>query len=527
MPRLALASRTTTSCSWLSRLILCFAQALFACQALVACHSHEHAPHGKEGHEEATEEAEPIAITKWTAHYELFVELPPPVVGQPVAYHAHVTRLSDFFAVREGRFTARWKQGGAVIVEHAVDGAKRPGIFVFEGPSPPVGEYQVEMSYAFDGKTDTWDCGAIAVVATPPKPGEEASADEGITFLKESQWKIPFRTAWSEERDMSEVREFSAVVEPAGSDTLTLSAPTTGRFLHEAKRALSVGMHLEKGDVVGRLLPTVAGEDYSRLVFAVDEGRTALAQNTREVARVEPLVKEGVLPEKRLIELRNEAETLRLKLRSAEGRMGTIGTDAAGGVSIKAGISGIVSDVVVPNGESVEAGAPLVRLGGTERLWLRVRFFPRGPLDDASPLSLRLSSGREIDLTKTGARFLSKEPSIDPETRVASWVVDLGEVASDAELRTGAAVVVRTRVGKTKRVVAVPNGAVVEISTRTYAFLQMDGEHFEKRAIRVGPSDGEYMPILEGIAKDERVVTLGGFDIHLAAVMGTVESHRH
>ena len=75
--------------------------------------------------------------------------------------------------------------------------------------------------------------------------------------------------------------------------------------------------------------------------------------------------------------------------------------------------------------------------------------------------------------------------------------------------------------------IVVPRGAVVEIDTRPYVFVQIDGEHFEKRAVQVGPPDVGFIPILRGVEKEERVVTVGGFDIHLAAVMGTVESHRH
>lgn len=45
-----------------------------------------------------------LALTKWTAGYELFIELTPPRPGKPVAYHAHVTRLDGFKAVTEGAF---------------------------------------------------------------------------------------------------------------------------------------------------------------------------------------------------------------------------------------------------------------------------------------------------------------------------------------------------------------------------------------------------------------------------------------
>jgi hypothetical protein len=33
--------------------------------------------------------------------------------------------------------------------------------------------------------------------------------------------------------------------------------------------------------------------------------------------------------------------------------------------------------------------------------------------------------------------------------------------------------------------------------------------------------------IVTGLEAGERIVTRGGYDIHLAALMGTIESHRH
>ena len=95
---------------------------------------------GHDGHDHAhggaEDEPETLAITKWTERYELFVELPPPLPGKPVPYHAHVTRLEGFQAVTEGTFRVRFKTPGGVAAEALAQGVKRPGIFVFDAPVP-------------------------------------------------------------------------------------------------------------------------------------------------------------------------------------------------------------------------------------------------------------------------------------------------------------------------------------------------------------------------------------------------------
>jgi cobalt-zinc-cadmium efflux system membrane fusion protein len=116
-------------------------------------------------------------------------------------------------------------------------------------------------------------------------------------------------------------------------------------------------------------------------------------------------------------------------------------------------------------------------------------------------------------------------PALDPATRVATWIADVE--GAPPGLRTGAKVVLVVRAGKPRTAVAVPREAVVDINTRPVVFVQSDGEHFEKRAVTVGDADGPFIEIRSGVAKGERVVTRGGFDIHLASLMGTVESHRH
>lgn len=507
---------------------------VFACKpGGEAAHDHGH------DHGAAAEEAEPLAITRWTERHELFVELPAPLPGKPVPYHAHVTQLDPWKAITEGTFRVRFRTPSGVAAETSIQGVKRPGIFTPEGPAPAAGTYSLEMVYENEGRTDVFDCGSITVSDPPPAP-EPESPGSTITFLKESQWKISFGTAWAEERPLAREIELPATVEAAATDQLTIGAPTDGRFFHNPKLSLAEGFRIQKGDVIGSIAPTVAGDDFLRLQLAAEEARLVTAQTEREIARVDPLVKQGLLPERRLIELKSELDTSGARLRSAQGRLGRVtAPGGAGGLAIKSTLGGLVAQVLVPNGEPVLAGAPLVRIGGTNHMWIRARFpaRPASLFAGAKPTSARLPSGERIELEPKGARFLSSLPVIEPESRVATWIVDIdpltepkrapGEEGSLDELRPGASVVLSAQVGEPRRVLAVPRQAVIEINTRPFVFVQVDGEHFEKRAVTLGDADGAFVAITSGVTKGERIVTTGGFDVHLGALMGTIESHRH
>lgn len=521
-----------------------WAHALVLALHSLSCRHHEHEPahdhghaHGPSGeHAEAAEEESPtLSLTRWTADHELFVEFPAPRPGQPVPYHAHVTRLDGFAPVTEGTFKVRFKTGGAVAREAMQVGVERPGIFVFEGAAPGAGSYALEMEYEHAGKKDVFDCGTVTVSETPA-PVAESSAST-ISFLKESQWKVPFATAWVEERALASDLELSATVEPAAADLLTVGAPTEGRFFHSQKLSLAEGLQIRKGDVLGSILPTVAGDDYSRLQFAVEEARLAKSQLEREITRVQGLVEQKLLPERRLTELQNELEAETARLASASARIGRVNAPGgAGGLTIKSTLDGMISQVLVPNGEQVAAGAPLLRIGGSDRLWLRARFVakPASLLANATPTAVRLQTGEQLTLNPSEARLLSSLPVVDPSSRIATWIIEVTppaatpvDRASSTELRPGASVVVTLRIGVPQLLPAVPRAAVVEINTRSYVFVQVDGEHFEKRRVTLGRHDGPWVEVVSGVAKGDRIVTRGGFDIHLASLLGSVESHRH
>jgi cobalt-zinc-cadmium efflux system membrane fusion protein len=509
---------------------LCGALALLACEHdhAPAGHGHAHGPHG-EHLDPADAAPETLAITRWTDAYELFIELPTPAPGKPVPLHAHVTRLADFAAVTEGTFRVRFTTPAGVAAEATQPGVKRPGVFVFEAIAPEAGTYGLELSYTHEGHVSTFDGGLIAVTDDPAHAPEEEGGT--VTFLKESQWKIPFGTVWAEERPLARELELAATVEAAGGDQLTVGAPTGGRFFHDAALGLSEGLSVTQGQVLGTLAPAVAGEDFSRLELAVAESTLARAQAQRELDRVSALVTQGLLPQRRVVELRDTVETHAARLRAAEARLaGVLSPGRGGAVVLRAPKSGVIAQVLVSNGAPVEAGAPLVRLGGTGHPWIRARFVakPAHLLAGAQPAGVRLPSGPRVELE--AARFLSALPTVDPASRVATWIVDAGPVRSATtaqELRPGTSVVLLLRVGEPRVLLAVPRTAVVELNTRPYVFVQVEGERFEKRAVTLGQSDGPWVHVISGLRAGERVVSRGGFDIHLASLMGTVESHRH
>jgi multidrug efflux pump subunit AcrA (membrane-fusion protein) len=60
-----------------------------------------------------------------------------------------------------------------------------------------------------------------------------------------------------------------------------------------------------------------------------------------------------------------------------------------------------------------------------------------------------------------------------------------------------------------------------------FCYVQTEGESFQKRELRIGGNDGQYVQVLSGVAEGERVVTKGAYNIKLSTAAGTLPAHGH
>jgi hypothetical protein len=54
------------------------------------------------------------------------------------------------------------------------------------------------------------------------------------------------------------------------------------------------------------------------------------------------------------------------------------------------------------------------------------------------------------------------------------------------------------------------------------------GERFERRVLRTGLRDGDFVEVLDGLAENERVAVRGAYIVRLASMSpATMEHHHH
>jgi membrane fusion protein, heavy metal efflux system len=73
----------------------------------------------------------------------------------------------------------------------------------------------------------------------------------------------------------------------------------------------------------------------------------------------------------------------------------------------------------------------------------------------------------------------------------------------------------------------IPTTSLLEEQGVFYTYVQVAGESFQKRELKIGASDGMHVQVLSGIVAGERVVTKGGYQIKLSVASGAMPAHGH
>jgi cobalt-zinc-cadmium efflux system membrane fusion protein len=474
---------------------------------------------------------EPLRATVWSEKGELFLEYPALVVNHRVRFAVHLTRLSDFKAVKDATCEVRLARDANPEV-FSCDQSTHPGIF---GASvEPKSRGQARMIIVVHGKdlTETFDVGPVKVAAdaaSAEKPPE--SKEETIPFSKEQQWALDFGTHLAEAQSMRDSLRVAAETQPRAGGEAAAIAPIAGRVAVE--RTFAVGTAVEKGAPLASILPpTNAVSDLSSLQLAEAEAKVALEQAQRDRARAERLLAAGAVPARRAEDARSLEATLQARLQAAQSRLAQHeATRTADGVEagvkrflVRAPISGIIAEASTVGGANVEAGQPLFRIVDTDTV------FVSGAVPESELAKLRQISGAEIEIPGTGQirpvnRLVSVGRMVDEKTRTVAVTYETDN--RDHRLALNQTVFLRLLLTSAGKTPVVPESAIIDDAGRPVVFVQTAGETFLRRPIKLGVRNGGMVQVQEGLQAGDRVVTKGAYLIRLSTMSSAVPAHGH
>jgi RND family efflux transporter MFP subunit len=479
------------------------------------------------------EEMPPVVETRWTGRSELFMEYPPLVEGATSRFAIHFTDLATFEPLRAGRAEVRLDgAGGEAFV---VDAPGRPGIFGVDVTPSRAGRYRLQVVLDAPGLADRHDLGEVAVLA--PGAAEalhahEEAEDGSIAFLKEQQWTLDFATVRAGARRIAESLVIAAEIEPRTGGRADVATPVAGRLAGDLP-AHPVGSRVSRGAPLAEIIPHSGhGEDRPALELAVAEARNALELERAERARVERLVGAGALPARRRLEARVAEQTAEARVVAAEAHLAQLDAtrtgEGEGGRDtrfvLRAPISGVVAASDATPGASVEEGTRLFRLIALDRVHVV------GALPEAALARIGELAGAELDVPGFDApisldRLVAVGRVLEPEARTVPIIYELRD--PDRRLAVGQAVSLRIFASAAVEAVTVPESAVVDDAGQPVVFVQVGGESFERRPIRLGNREAGQVQIAGDIAPGERIVVRGAPLIRLAALSPQGPAHGH
>ncbi|MEL6339171.1 MAG: efflux RND transporter periplasmic adaptor subunit [Myxococcota bacterium] len=527
--------------------------AFLLCGTFMSCNSHDHPhPHGEGDHSHDangghTDHGEheaghghgegAMGVTQWTDTLELFAEYPPAITGKEVPFLAHLTLLPSFEALEDATVTL--VLDGPAHAEAKVTKMLRSGIFqpVLEAPAP--GTYQASLRVQGPRVDDTIVGFEIVVHPNATSAVAVSSNDDGagaepISFLKEQQWQIPFGTAFAQSGSVTPTIEVAGEVSTPPSGQAEIGAPIAGRVIAPSGGIPSPGETVRKGQLLASIAAAPAApEAGARADLAVVEAEARLQTALAAVERADRLIADRAIAQREVEGAHRELGVAEEAVR-ASNRARDVFTGAAGGASfyLTAPLAGVLVEVRATTGQSVQGGEQLFRVVNLDEIWIKARVPEQQAAliradEDAAYRLPGTDRWTELDVTGDAptASVVNVGRAVDRRSRTVEVIYALKAV--DERLRIDAMVRVAVPAGDPWHGVVVPSDAVLEDDGRSVVYVQLEGEAFEERAVRLGPRSGSFTGVVNGVRAGERVVTLGANFVRLASRASTAPSHGH
>lgn len=503
-------------------------------------HSHSGSNGGHSHGEEAAVEAKVAQITAHSEHYEVFAEHQPPVAGQATRFITHVTDLHSLEPRSVGGIKYVLRQGDQMF-DHPYASPNKPGIYIPAITFPTAGDWRATLLVPTDGTNAAVDLGEIRVFSDSQTAQEAdiGEAPEGISFLKEQQWKILTRTELVMKRRLVERLRAAATVVAKPGSIAEVIPPMAGRLVAPPEGEFPrLGERVVAGQTMALVQPAFseATAKLGETEGDIARARLVLAQAKRDFERVRLLVESKT-------ESQQDLELAQLSVDSAEAELAATlairtsylqGTGASEGlptVALKSPIAGVVVTArSVALGQHVGADAPIFTVLNPEMVWIEARLPEvEAPRVSSTKDAFAEAPGRPgefIPLTGGGhGRLVFASPQVDPLLHTVAFVYEVPN--PDGRFRIGEHLTVFIESVHADNAVAIPDSAIVEEGGQPVAFVQAGGETFQKRELSLGLRDGNFVQVLRGIQAGERVVTEGAFAIRLASVSTVIPAHGH
>lgn len=316
---------------------------------------------------------------------------------------------------------------------------------------------------------------------------------------------------------MNAVVKASGEVISSQGDEVVISAYHSGIVMINQSLLLS-GKEVDKGEH----LLTISGSKMidNSLKVAYLKARSDYESSDVNYKRVKQLYENKLVSEAEYVASRNtfmQAEAAYDALKS---------NYVQGGQKVLASQPGYIKNILVKEGEFVEAGAPLVSITLNKKMLLKAEVSQQyfGQMNKVTGATFKLPY-REAPYTTEAlnGRLISYGKTISDD----SFFIPLYfEIESRPDILSGSFVTIFLRTAEQKQVMALPREALLEEQGSYFVYVE-EGEAFKKRYVTLGDTDGERVVITSGLMKGDHVATSNVYRIKLLSMTSALPAHNH
>lgn len=348
-------------------------------------------------------------------------------------------------------------------------------------------------------------CIALATRYTRAEP-QPASDPPGLTFTGSNGITVANDApAWSS----------LAVDHPSAAVTMWTD-PVSARITFDEARTSRVAtplagrvtsVYVQSGQAVkkGAPLYTITSSGLAELKSEVAKTDVELKTAQIELDRTKALVDAGSLPGKELVGAQQRVAEAQLAGQLARQKVASLavanGTDAT--FTVSAPRDGVVVEKKVAVGMEVDASVgTLVAVADLSSVWVLVDLFEEdvGDIKTGAEAKVVFDGANEVTATVDQVSAV-----VDPDRHTVPVRIHLDNPAG--ALRPNAHAEVRLKAGTAP--LALPSRAVLSNGRESYVYVVGPGGAMARRTIKIGPSIGDLVPVLDGVTATDKIVVKG------------------
>lgn len=169
--------------------------------------------------------------------------------------------------------------------------------------------------------------------------------------------------------------------------------------------------------------------------------------------------------------------------------------------------SGIISEVIISEGQYVSEGSPIIRLENFDQLWLEMDVYP------SEIASLKLGTSVKVSINGTGDKehilkidFIS--PQLDPATQILKV---RAPIHNPGNLQPGMQATVFLPMAEISDAISLPIDAVIRDANGAHVWIKTGKNTFASRMVSVGEEDADQIIIRSGLENVQEVVVTGAY----------------